>query len=245
MLPASVGFQCPACAGGLPGRGGHLPRRPRTTVGARLGSDFPIATTVIVVAMVVLSLANLVTSLPAQLLAFFNAPGALSQPWRPVTYLLLQDFPWGLLVSGFMLFLVGRVLEPLFGRWRFIAVYALAGLGGAAILSLFGPIGSGWYGGYIGALGMIAANAMAKLKSRQDIRPDLLMLALLVGVNVVLNWRSMAWLGMIGGLIGAGVATLIIVFAPRDRRTLVQLGGLVGLAVIFLVGIALGPALRS
>ncbi len=58
--------------------------------------------------------------------------------------------------------------------------------------------------------------------------------AVLLGVNLVLTFTIpfIDVRGHLGGLVGGGLAALVLVLAPRAPRTLVQTGGLVLLAVL-------------
>lgn len=233
MVPASVGFHCPSCVGGGSG-GGQAPRTARTRVGAPLRTRGMTVTYVLIGATVLLTLLDLVTRLPGSLLSLSTVAVADGQLWRAVTYTVLSNFPVGVILNGLVLFIIGRTLEPVFGWWRFLGVYVVAGLGGAVLLYWFAPFGTLVYGSSIAVLGLLGANAATKLRTHEDIRPDLVLLALLVGLNLVLSWRSMYWLGQIGGMVAAAAATMIIMYAPRRRRTLVQAGGLLGVAVVCL-----------
>jgi membrane associated rhomboid family serine protease len=48
--------------------------------------------------------------------------------------------------------------------------------------------------------------------------------------------------GHIGGLITGAVATAALVYAPQERRTVVQAGAIVGLGVLLLAAVALRMA---
>lgn len=185
---------------------------------------------------VVLTLIDLVTRLPGALLSLSTFAVANGQLWRVFTYTVLSNFPFGLIMNGLVLYLIGRALEPAFGWWRFLAIYLLSGLGGALLLYWFAPMGIVVYGSSIAVLGLLGANAAIKLRTHEDLRPDLVLLALLVGVNLVLSWRSMYWLGQIGGMAAAAVATMIIIFTPRERGRAMQIGGLVLVAVVCVAG---------
>ena len=244
MNPASVGFQCPSCSRGLgagrgPGlaAGGRRPRQPRTSVGARIDTTGMKATFGLLGTIVVLSLLDVVSGgLVSRLLSFAPVTVADLQLWRPFTYTLLSDFPIGLLLNGLVLWIVGRALEPVLGWWRFLAVYLASGLGGALLLTWIGLPTVGFSGASIAVLGLIGANAAMKLKTGEDIRPDLILLAILVVANLVLGFANRYWAGQIGGLVAAAAATLTIVFAPRERRTLLQVVGLAAIGVVCLAG---------
>lgn len=243
MNPASVGFQCPGCSrgfsaipGGRSGGSGQRPREPRTRVGARIDTTGMKATFGLIGVIAVLSLLDVPTGLPSRLLSFAPADVFVGELWRPFTYVLLSDFPIGLLLNCLVLWIVGRALEPVLGWWRFLAVYCASGLGGALLLTLFGLPNASFSGASLAVLGLIGANAAMKLKTGEDIKPDLILLGILVVANLFLGFSSRFWVGQIGGLIAAIAATLLLVFAPRERRTLLQVVGLLAIGVVCLVG---------
>lgn len=194
------------------------------------------ATYGLIAVLVVLSLVNVVTGLSSRWLSFAPVDVFAGELWRPFTYVLISDFPIGLLLNGLVLWIIGRALEPVLGGWRFLAVYFASGLGGALLLTLFGIPNASFGGASLAVLGLIGANAAMKLKTGDDIKPDLILLAILVVANLVLSFASRYWLGQIGGLVAAVAATLLLVFAPRQNRTLLQIVGLLAIGVVCLVG---------
>ncbi len=207
---------------------------PRTT--ARIDTTGMKATYGLIGVIVVLSLLDVVSRVPSRLLSFAPVDVFAGQLWRPFTYVLLSDFPIGLLLNGMVLWIIGRALEPVLGWWRFLAVYFASGLGGALLLTWFGIPNASFAGASLAVLGLIGANAATKLKTGEDIKPDLVLLAILVAANLVLGFSSRFWVGQIGGLVAAVAATLLLVFAPREHRTLLQVVGLLAIGVVCLVG---------
>ncbi len=180
----------------------------------------------------------------AELVGYTTTAGTRLDLWRPFSYLLWASGLIGLIMNGLVMWIVGRVLEPQLGWWRYLAVFLLCGLGGAALMHLF--VGDAPFlipGGSMGALGLIAANSATKVAARQDLRPDVGLFVLLIVANLILNWSSRNWVGLIGAFLAAVAATLIITLAPRRHRLPVQVGGLIGLAVVCLAGVVGGPLL--
>jgi len=195
-----------------------------------------IMTWVLIGLTVLFSLAAMVP-MAAVAIGYIPADGYQLALWRPFTYTLWAQVPWGLL-NLLVLWMVGRTLEPSFGRWRFLAVFVLSGLGGALTLHLFaGSIGALFPGSALACLGIIAASSATKLRTGEDLRPDLGLLGLMVLANVVLNWSSRYWIGLLGAILFAGVATLVIVFASGPRRDRLQALGLIGMGVVGLAGL--------
>ena len=60
------------------------------------------------------------------------------EPWRMASYALVHDVsgPTHLLLNMLALWVIGRVLEPALGWWRFLALYVLSAVGGAVLAAL-------------------------------------------------------------------------------------------------------------
>jgi membrane associated rhomboid family serine protease len=76
--------------------------------------------------------------------------------WRLFTGTFLHDGPLHFFWNMAILVLLGRIVEPILGSWRFAAVYAGAGLGGALVFQAASPAGLG-----IGASGAVCGIAGA------------------------------------------------------------------------------------
>jgi membrane associated rhomboid family serine protease len=155
---------------------------------------------------------------------------------------------WRLLTSGFLhldilhiafnmyvLYWVGRLLEPAIGRSRYLAIYftgLLAGSLGAIIAS---PLNStaGASGAIFGLMG--AAFYEAHRRGVDQVRNQLL---LLIVINLVLS-VSVVGISLgahIGGLIGGGLATLAFHQADRVRSPVLGWVACGALAVISVAG---------
>jgi len=159
------------------------------------------------------------------------------QFWRLLTYGFTSVGLFGTLMNLLVLWIAGREMEAMLGSWRFVALYVAAGLGGATLLFVLGPSALGAVGGSSAVMGLLSANAIVKLKSREDIRPDITLLVLLVLFSVLTGFRSFGWLGLVGGILVGALVGAILAYAPRERRTPVQLVGLLGVVLVCLVGV--------
>jgi membrane associated rhomboid family serine protease len=63
-------------------------------------------------------------------------------------------------------------------------------------------------------------------------------------INVVFTFvvSNISVAGHLGGLVTGAIATVALVYAPHDRRTVVQAGAIIGLAVLLLAVVALRMA---
>lgn len=234
MNPASVGFQCPSCVAS----GRAAARAPRTAFGAILKPGGGTATKVVMAVLAVEWLLALLSGrLLDQLLVMSNQAVYLGQFWRLFTAALTSGTIVGLLMNLLVLWIAGRAIESELGAWRFVALYLAAGLGGATMLFVFGPPGSGGYGAAAAVIGLLAANAIFKYKMREDVRADIGLFILLILYSILIGFRSFGWLMLIGGIIVGALVGVVLAYAPRRNRNTVQVVGLLGVITLCLVGV--------
>ena len=234
MNPASVGFQCPSCVAS----GRAAARAPRTAFGAILKPGGGTATKVVMAVLAVEWLLGLLSGrLLDQLLVMSNQAVYLGQFWRLFTAALTSGTIVGLLMNLLVLWIAGRAIESELGAWRFVALYLAAGLGGATMLFVFGPPGSGGYGAAAAVIGLLAANAIFKYKMREDVRADIGLFILLILYSILIGFRSFGWLMLIGGIIVGALVGVVLAYAPRRNRNTVQVVGLLGVITLCLVGV--------
>ncbi len=158
-------------------------------------------------AAISLAIATLVVSVASMFgpVALWLAAGASPQfdfqVWRPLLYSLTGGSILQGVINAVFLILIGRGLEPLLGSLDFAAVYLLAGLGGAAALSVSG-VAYSFSGSICGVFGILAAMAVIKYLQHQDIRGDIILIALFVIWGILAGARD--WTADIGAvLVGA------------------------------------------
>jgi membrane associated rhomboid family serine protease len=240
MNPASVGFQCPQCVSS----GRASVRAPRTLFGAALKPGGGTATKVLMGVLAGVWILNLVSrGLLGGLLVMSNEAVAAGQFWRLVTASIASIDLFGTLLNLLVLWLVGRAIESELGAGRFLALYLTAGLGGATLCFLLGPPGLVAAGPAWAIIGLLAANAIGKLKSHEDIRGDISLLVLLILYSVLVGFRFFGWLGMIGGALVGALSGAILAYAPRQSRTAIQTFGLLGVVLLCLIAVVAKIAL--
>jgi membrane associated rhomboid family serine protease len=240
MQPASVGFQCPSCVSS----GRASVRSPRTMFGAALKPGGGSATKVLMGVLAAAYVLNLVSrGLLSGLLVLSNEAVAAGQFWRLFTASFAAVNLFGTLLNLLVLWLVGRAIESELGAWRFVALYVTAGLGGATLCFVLGPPNLVATGSFWAIIGLLAANAIGKLRSREDIRGDIGLLVLLILYNILIGFRYYAWIGMIGGVAVGALVGAILAYAPRQSRTAIQVVGLLAVVCICLVAVVAKIAL--
>lgn len=231
MRPASVGFQCPGCVGA-----GRATTRPaRTAFGATLTARAGEGTvTKVLIGLVLLVwLAGFVTrGISTEVLALVNFDVAEGQLWRLVTYGFTSAGLLHVLMNCLVLWIAGRPLEQVLGGWRFLALYLLSGIGGATLLFVLGPVTLAAVGGSASVIGLLAANGVLKLRQGQDVRADVGLLILLVLYSLVVGALGYNWLGQVGGILVGGLTGAALAYAPRSRRTLYQMLGMVAVLLL-------------
>ncbi|SDB80129.1 Rhomboid family protein [Raineyella antarctica] len=209
MIQASVGFQCPECVAEAKG----TQRRPRMRV--RAGSLASQSATVLLIGLIVLVQAvdSLSLNRLQGLLAYQGYAVLGGQVWRLVTHVLVSGGILSLVINGFVLWLFGRTMETMWGRWRFLATYFLSGLGAAVVVLIAGPSGLVMGGASSAIIGLLAANAGAKVHAKEDARSDFVLLAVLVGFSLFTNPAFV--LADVGAILAGGACGWLWASVPR------------------------------
>ena len=235
MNPASVGFQCPKCVSA----GRASVRAPRTAFGAVLRPGGGNATKVLMGAIGLVWLLDLITrGLVDQMLVMINEAVYVGEFWRLLTAALTSGGLFGTLMNLLVLWLAGRALESELGGWRMIALFFTAGLGGATLMFVLAPISAAGYGASAAVLGLLAANAIFKHKTREDVRADIGLFLLLIGFSLLAGFRSYGWLMLIGGSAVGALVGVVLAYAPRQNRTVAQIVGMLSLVLLCLGAVA-------
>ncbi|MHB1505405.1 MAG: rhomboid family intramembrane serine protease [Sulfobacillus sp.] len=156
------------------------------------------------------------------------------QPWRLVTAMFIHWSWLHILLNGWSLYIVGTVVEPVYGSWRTLGIYLLGGLlGGVATLALMpqNVISAGASGAIFALLGAVLVVAIV---ARKRIGSSLLWWALgIVGINLLFdlyNPQIAIW-DHLGGFLGGILATLVCGLPGRRWSWMNALAGalLIGL----------------
>ena len=228
MTAAPVGFQCPECvAAGSAGT-----RQVTTVAGGR-----PISAPAITYTLIGINVA-------AFLYQFAVGVNAVAGDWGmwPVGIAIGGEW-WRLLTGAFLhggwlhiafnmyvLFALGPTLERILGHGRFLLLYLLAALGGAAASYTF----SDYQTVSVGASGAIFGLMGALIVAGRRLRYDITQVLVLLGINVVIGFLSpgVDWRAHLGGLATGAAVAAIMVFAPRRHRVLVQVLGIAAVVLI-------------
>ena len=237
QTPAAVGFHCPECVAEARATAPRV--KPRLVSRARTMSrdGSPIVTySIIGVTFFVFVLQLVFGGLIEQYLIYRPVLTAL-EPWTMITSLLAHASILHILSNMFSLFIFGRILEPAIGRWRFLALYLISGLGGSVAVLLLAP-----GGGVLGASGAIFGllGAFFVIQRRLGGNNGQIIILIVLNLSIGFIVPSISWQAHVGGLIAGVVAALILANTRARRQRRVQIGLLVGLTVALVAATAVG-----
>ncbi|MFI5583405.1 rhomboid family intramembrane serine protease [Amycolatopsis sp. NPDC051758] len=250
LREAPVGFHCTDCvhAGSQEQRRQHRGYQGaglgvRTIAGARPSESFLatqaiLAVNVLVFAVTVLqarSLNDNQTSGVFQVgVLWGQATLGAGEWWRLFTSGFLHYGPIHIAVNMFSLWMMGRALEPVFGKVRYLALYFVSMLGASTAVLLFDSLDGGTAGASGALFGLMGAYAVIVLKLR--LNPTGLIITLALNAFITFGVANISILGHVGGLVTGALVTVAILYAPRTRQTTYQVAGIT-ILVVAMVGL--------
>lgn len=218
QVPLEVGMMCVDC------RDEHI----RNTKHLRGPSTTPLITYILLgIHVVVYGLQQLIPGYWVLQNFLFNPlyVQLTGEWWRIVTGGFLHDqfSVTHLLLNMFSLWLFGREVEPMLGRWKYLLVYLLSLIGGSFAVWIWGSLTGGLNVNTVGASGAIfglfgAFFVLTRLRGGNS-TPILV----LTGTNFIYSFifPGISWEAHLGGLLTGSVVTLILQQATmlgRARR---------------------------
>jgi membrane associated rhomboid family serine protease len=242
MTSTPVGMRCPECA--------HQRTRVRAPLMAGRRSDAPAT-----YALIAICVAAFVAELFAGGASSFDGGGKLiregglfaagvanGEPYRIVTSAFLHAGLLHLGLNMFALYILGTLLEPAIGSARFLGIYAASVLAGSFGALLLDPneLTVGASGGIFGI--MAAAFLIARNRGLDQLASQI---GFFVILNLVFTFSipNISIGGHIGGLIGGGLAALLV--NALERRRVANAAVIEGLGLVALCVIAVAGALIS
>lgn len=248
---SAVGVLCPECVQQTQPSGSTRVKRKTRVVGRRIAAlDTPVTYAIMALCAVVYVL-QLVTyyfgddqvtralwyaplySLPAEWTGAF-------EPWRMVTAMFTHStsFVFHILFNMYALWLFGRNLEEMLGKWRFAALYLLSGLGGSLMVMLWAyadpnSLGTPTVGASGAIFGVLGATLVAALAAKVNITSLLVLVAINFGIGLIPG-ANVSWQAHLGGLlVGAGTMWVLLKLrrSSAQKRTL-ALGGITAALVV-------------
>src|SRR5690606_30414401 len=191
-------FHCPECM--REARQSAPRTKPRVVTAFRSDSSAPVVTWSIIGLCVAIYLLQLVSGGAVTNALFYHPVLTEYQPWRMLTSLFVhseQSF-LHIIFNMYSLLIFGPILERALGRWRFLVLYLLSGLGGSVAVLLIEP-----RIGVVGASGAIFGLLGAFFVIQRRLGGNNLQLMIVIGLNLVIGFviPNIAWQAHIGGLV--------------------------------------------
>lgn len=244
-----MGAQCVDCV--QAGRSAAAAKRPRrqpagygarTVAGARLSTRLTVTPVLIGLNVLIYGITAIAARSPLnnQAADLFTAwvlwPVGIAggEWWRLVTSGFLHYGPIHLAVNMFSLWIIGREMEILLGKVRFIALYLVSLLGGSVLVYQFGAV-NGPTAGASGAIyGLLGGVLIAVL--RLKLNPGPAIATIVLNLILTVSLPNISLFGHLGGLVTGALATAALVYAPEKNRVAWQAGALAVL-VLALIGL--------
>ena len=246
LQPAAVGQPCVDCVRD----GNKNVRTARTVAGAPMtrSAKTPLTFALIAINVVIF---GITAAQSGDLMSNFRG-SSLADAWALNSLLVADGDVWRLLSSGFIhigpihllvnmfaLYIIGRDVELVLGRSRYLAVYFLSLLGGSASVLLFENPLAATAGASGAVFGLLGAQAIILLRLKRSPTPVLIVIALNIFISISIPSISL-W-GHMGGLVAGAAATAGLVFLPNRNGAQPRAGiSLAWLSVAAVALIALG-----
>ena len=236
-IPTEVRSICVDCAS---------PKRGWARRASRVGAAGAPVVTYSMMAICVLM--YVVTSVSPSLKASLSlVPATLaSRPWTILTGAFLHHDFMHILFNMLSVYWVGRAIEPVMGRWRFLTLYLVSALGGSAFIlawCLIQP--SEIFVATVGASGAVFGMFGAVFVLQRLGGSDTTSILTLLGINLVYGFvvSGISWQGHIGGAIAGVAATWVLARLARPcagvteaaqnrRQALAALGMIAGMVAL-------------
>lgn len=160
------------------------------------------------------------------------------QPWTMLTSLLAHQSYLHIGFNMLSLFIFGRILEPMIGKGRFLALYLISGFGGSVAVLLLAP-----QGGVLGASGAIYGLFGAFFIIQRKLGGNSGQLILLIVLNLAIGFlpgMNISWQAHVGGLVAGALVSLVLVNTRTRKQRPLQVGALIALVVVLIVVTVLG-----
>jgi membrane associated rhomboid family serine protease len=237
MVQAPVGWHCHQCVRRDARKSPVTRYQPGAVALPRL-SQTPVTTALIIINVILFVAASASDSLTANSWLYPILMQNGDQWYRLFTSFFVTNSLLDVGLNMWCLLIIGRLIEPGLGKWRYLALYLLSGLGGSVAYYLLGnPLqpaagASGAIFGLFGAYFVLARRSSAGTSG----------IVALIAINLVFSFviPNVAWQAHVGGL-ATGLAVAGGFALVRGRRTelladvLVVAGACVALGLLMLL----------
>ncbi|MBE1499638.1 membrane associated rhomboid family serine protease [Amycolatopsis lexingtonensis] len=154
--------------------------------------------------------------------------------WRVFSSGFLHYGPIHVAVNMFSLWMMGRSLEQVCGRGRYLALYFISMLGASAAVLLFDDPQKSTAGASGALFGLMGAYAVIVLKLR--LNPTGLIITLALNAFITFGIPGISIYAHVGGLVTGALVTVALLYAPEANQLRWQA---IGLAIIVLAIVGL------
>ena len=234
MRDAAVGHQCTECVSA----GAKAVRQPRTSFGGREYGATPVVTYALIAVNVVMFALQTVSPDLQRELVLRSPAVADGELYRLLTSAFLHYGTMHLLFNMWALYVVGPPLEMWLGRLRFGALYMLSALGGSVLVYLLSPLNAATAGASGAIFGLFGASFVVGKRLNLDTKWVVGLIAINLAFTFVIplmGGQNISWQGHIGGLVTGALVAAAYAYAPRERRTLIQVSVTVAILVVFVL----------
>ncbi|MGZ4594588.1 MAG: rhomboid family intramembrane serine protease [Actinomycetes bacterium] len=218
MVSAAVGFQCPECVA----EGRRSQPAPRTVTGGVVHARQGVVTTTLVATCAVVYGLQILIPTFSSIFWLQGLEVADGQVYRLVTSGFLHGSLTHILFNMYALWVVGRPMEALLGRVRFVTLYMVCLFAGStASYLLNSPTTQS-----LGASGAIFGLFGGMIVVARRMRWNLSWLIGLVAINLALPFvvGGIDWHAHVGGLVTGVVVTAAMAYAPQPARVAAAIG---------------------
>jgi len=253
---APVGVICPECLRDQRKAESPAQRRARRRASggpvAVVSDTRPLATYAIIAVTAVISLLQMLPGIGGVItgqLSFWagylypSLSGYPFEPWRLLTAALVHGGFIHLGLNMLALWMIGRSLEPVLGRWRFVTLYVISALAGSVAVAVISPGTT-----TVGASGAVFGLMTALFVVGRHLGANVTGILVVLGINLVIGFLpgiggGIAWQAHVGGaLVGALVGFVYTRTRRRNQRAL-QIALLAAVVVALVVIVAFVPPL--
>ncbi len=261
MRDAAVGFQCPDCIKegakstrqGQAAYGGKRSADPRVTSIVLIALNGLVWVAILVTGWTKSTLVDRLALLPTGTCGSEGEPGSFYPSfdterlcggiqdgqwfpgvsegayWQLVTSMFAHVEIWHIGFNMMVLWFLGPQIESVLGRARFLALYLVSGLAGSVCVYWFSGEDTSTLGASGAIFGLLGALLVIAYKVRGNVQTIVSWLA----INAVFTFffPGISWQGHLGGFVGGLLVTGLLVYAPKERRQLLQLAGTAVLVV--------------
>jgi membrane associated rhomboid family serine protease len=242
MVEAPVGWHCQACVRRNARTSPVVRYRPNRP-GAPTLAQLPVTSGIIAVCVVLFIASSADPGLLNQVVDWGYGVQIYGQWYRLFTSIFFHLNVLHIALNMFSLLIVGRVVEPLLGRWRYLALFLASGFGGSVASYLLSNPSTGGVGASGAIFGLFGAYFVLARRAAVNTSGILTLIAVNLGYSFVVP--GISWQAHVGGLVTGLVVAAGFGFwqhRPRLSRVAADLAIVSGSFVVLGLLVVLLPA---